>query len=111
MSSGGGGGDAGVRAMAGDLERRCGAEARGDVARRLLEEGRLLAALRYVQRHKIASVSPAVFVGAAAALDDPVTYAAVYRFCADNVPDFQTMPDFAAYQRMLLRGRDEGDAA
>ena len=51
---------------------------------------------------------PAAFVGAAAAEGDPVVYAAVYRFCAENVPDFNAMPDFISYQRLLHR-RD-GDA-
>ena len=96
--------------MAGDIESRwCGSDARGDIARRLLEDGDVVGALRYVQRHKIETVSPAAFMGAAAAGGDPVTYAAVYRFCADNVPDFKVMPDFAAYKRLLHPAREGGD--
>jgi hypothetical protein len=101
---------AGARALAGDLERRCGPIAHGAVVRRLLKEGRTLAALRYVQRHKVEAVPPEVFFAAAAAHGDPVVCAAVYRFCAENVPDFQTMADFVRYHRLLQQGGG-GDGA
>lgn len=84
-----------------DLER-CG-RAHGRAVRRLLAEGSILAALRYVQRHHVETVPPAVFMESAAAVRsrDPVIYSAVFRFCAEYVPGFQAMPDYANYIAML----------
>ena len=57
--------------------------------------------MRYVHRHKVESVPPAVFVEAAAAEGDPVTYAAVFRFCSEHVPDFRSLADFRHFTQLL----------
>jgi hypothetical protein len=72
----------------------------------LLEEGRTLAALRYILQHKVGSVPPAAFLEAAAAGGDPVAYAAVFRFFAENVRDFTMAADYSNFTRQLQQDGD-----
>jgi hypothetical protein len=92
--------DPGVRQMAIDAQRR--AHGHDALVREMLSAGNVLAALRYVRRHRVESVPPAVFMEAAAAQDDPPVYASTYRFCSEYVPGFAELPDHAYYSRRLL---------
>ena len=91
--------DPGVRQMAVDAQRR--AHGHDALVREMLSAGNVLAALRYVRRHRVESVPPAVFMEAAAAQDDPPVYASTYRFCSEYVPGFAELPDHAYYERRL----------
>jgi len=92
--------DPGVLQMAVDAQRR--AHGHDTLVREMLSSGNVLAALRYVRRHRVESVPPAVFMEAAAAQDDPPVYASTYRFCSEYVPGFAELPDHAYYERRLL---------
>ena len=89
----------GVRQMAVDAQRR--ALAHDTLVRDMLTAGQVLQALRYVRRHRVESVPPAVFMEAAAAQDDPPVYASTYRFCSEYVPGFAELPDYSYYTLRL----------
>lgn len=89
--------------MAVDAQRR--AHAHDAVVREMLTAGLVLQALRYVRRHRVESVPPAVFMEAAAAADDPPVYASTYRFCSEYVPGFAELPDHPYYEHRLTGTR------
>ena len=97
--------------LAGDLERRGGVSAHDAVVRALLAQGRLLSALRYVRRREVTSVPPAAFLDAALAEGSPVVYAAVFRFCLEQVPDFKATANFASYAQLLDQSQGDGFGA
>lgn len=85
--------------MAVDAKRR--ALAHDLLVREMLLAGDVLQALRYVRRHRVESVPPAVFMEAAAMHDDPPVYASTYRFCSEYVPGFAELPDYPYFTHRL----------
>lgn len=78
---------------------------RAAYVRDLLAHGNVLQALRFVRRHRVENVAPAVFMDVAAAQDDPCVFAAAYRFCSSFVPGFSLLPDFNFYNEVLKAGQ------
>lgn len=78
---------------------------RAAYVRDLLAHGKVLQALRFVRRHRVENVAPAVFMDVAAAQDDPCVFAAAYRFCSNFVPGFSLLPDYAFYTEVLQAGQ------
>lgn len=78
---------------------------RAAYVRDLLAHGKVLQALRFVRRHRVENVAPAVFMDVAAAQDDPCVFAAAYRFCSNFVPGFSLLPDYAFYNEVLAAGQ------
>jgi len=63
----------------------------------LLQEGRVLDALRYARKNGVESVPPMAFLDAALKTRDPCMFATVYRFCCEFVPAFTTMSSYVRY--------------
>eukprot|EP00873_Tetraselmis_striata_P041404 jgi/Tetstr1/461668/TSEL_006768.t1 len=72
--------------------------------RSLLARGRVLQALRHCQKHRVASLTPKMFLDAAVELQDTPTFVAVYRFCQEHIPD-----NFQAYAELYARFLDGGN--
>jgi len=87
-----------VAQLAADAQRR--SLPHDAVVRGMLSAGQVLLALRYARRHRVENVPPAVFLDAAAQADMP-TYASAYRFCADHVSGFSSLPDFERHASRL----------
>jgi len=75
--------------------------AHSDYVKLLLQDGRLLEGLRYIRQNKVDAIPPAMFLEAAANVNDAQKLASVFRFCLDFVPGFQQSPDFKLYSSHL----------
>lgn len=54
----------------------------------LFKHNRLIDSLRMLKDHHLSSIAPVTFLDAAAASQDPMLFASVYRFCKEFVPGF-----------------------
>merc|ERR1739848_231493 len=54
----------------------------------LFKHNRLIDSLRMLKDHHLSSIAPVTFLDAAAASQDPMLFASVYRFCNEFVPGF-----------------------
>merc|ERR1712224_880097 len=63
----------------------------------LFRHGRLIDALRILKEYHLTSISPVNFLEAAAETQDPMTFASVYRFCLEFVPQFSSTDMGAKY--------------
>ncbi|XP_065855203.1 uncharacterized protein [Euphorbia lathyris] len=67
----------------------------------LVQDGYYLEALRYVRKHKVATVRPSLFLEAASASSDSQHLAAVLRFFSDFIPGFVNTLDHQTYYSFL----------
>ncbi|KAM7271565.1 hypothetical protein ACFE04_030779 [Oxalis oulophora] len=67
----------------------------------LVQDGYYLEALRYMQKHKVTTVRPSLFLEAAYASNDTQHLAAVLRFFSDFLPGFRNTQDHNTYCHML----------
>ncbi|QDZ23319.1 Mic1 domain-containing protein [Chloropicon primus] len=58
----------------------------------LFKHGRLIDALKMLKDYHLSSIAPTAFLDAAEAVQDPMVYASVYRFCKEFVPGFRAKP-------------------
>lgn len=90
---------AGAIAFAKDVTYRC--MPHDAIVRDMLNNGQVLAALRYVRRHRVESMLPAVFMEAAAKSGNARLFHSAFSFCAMHVPGFSALPDYGAWKSML----------
>jgi hypothetical protein len=77
-----------------DMLQRLGAAANEALLRRLLEQGRVLAACRFTRQHRLLSSPPRPLLAAARLRDDPPLFASVYRFLTQRNEVFRGSPTF-----------------
>ncbi|KAI5055890.1 hypothetical protein GOP47_0029706 [Adiantum capillus-veneris] len=75
--------------------------AHGDYLSAILQQGRLLEALRYARQNRVEAVAPATFLELAADSCDMQTLASVMRFCIDFVPSFESTAEYQKYSSVL----------
>lgn len=67
----------------------------------LLQQGRLLEALRYARQNRVEAIPPSTFLESAAATQDAQKLACVLRFCLDFVPNFEQTSEYSTYLAVL----------
>ena len=82
-------------------DARCRAHTHDALVRAMLAAGQVVQALRYVRRNRVESVPPALFVEAAAALEDASIFSAVFHFCSNHVPGFAQLPDYPYWRGLM----------
>ncbi|MCO5595334.1 hypothetical protein L7F22_049376 [Adiantum nelumboides] len=75
--------------------------AHGDYLSAILQQGRLLEALRYARQNRVEAVAPATFLELAADSNDMQKLASVMRFCLDFVPSFESTTEYKKYVAVL----------
>ncbi|KAH7280471.1 hypothetical protein KP509_37G069200 [Ceratopteris richardii] len=73
----------------------------GEYLSEILQQGRLLEALRYARQNRVEAVPPSTFLELAAASHDRQKLACVMRFCLDFVPSFETTSEYQTYSAVL----------
>ncbi|KAH7279474.1 hypothetical protein KP509_37G021500 [Ceratopteris richardii] len=73
----------------------------GDYLSEILQQGRLLEALRYARQNRVEAIPPSTFLELAAASQDIQKLASVMRFCLDFVPSFETTSEYQTYSAVL----------
>lgn len=75
--------------------------AHGDYLSAILQQGRLLEALRYARQNRVEAVAPSTFLELAAESHDMQKLASVMRFCLDFVPSFESTTEYQKYSDVL----------
>lgn len=91
--------DAGALAFATDETHRC--LPHDLLVRDMLGSGQVLAALRYVRRHRVESLPPVLFMEAAAKSKSARLFHSAFRFCSLHVPGFSALPEYGAWKSRL----------
>jgi hypothetical protein len=94
-------GDAAADAFCADVSHRC--MPHDAIVRDMLASGQVLAALRYARRQRVESVPPALFMEAAASSKNLQIFASAFQFCAQHVPGFSGLPDYASWKSRLAQ--------
>ena len=91
--------DAGALAFATDATHRC--LPHDLLVRDMLNSVQVLAALRYVRRHRVESMPPVLFMEAAAKSKSARLFHSAFRFCSLHVPGFSALPEYSAWKSRL----------
>lgn len=91
--------DDGAVAFAKDVTQRC--MPHDAIVREMLATGEVLAALRYVRRHRVESLLPAVFMEAAAKSGRSRLFHSAFYFCSAHVPGFSALPEYSEWKSRL----------